>query len=153
MRKIIYYLSEVLFRFRPPIGASRIKMYCVEIVISDALIRTVNLEMELFFYKLQTRLCFKMRADVCLTTDHEKVLKSTAIWIVGTHIFHCISNVSKMFHSVSSQFQETVWKWYAFMGFSNCKNIFFSIFGFGKCQFSYIRSFERQRNVSKASTA
>ena len=42
-----YYLSEVLFLFRSPMGAPRVKMYCDEIVISDAIIRTVNLEMTL----------------------------------------------------------------------------------------------------------
>ena len=37
-----YYLSEVLFLFRSPMGAPRVKMYCDEIVISDAIIRTVK---------------------------------------------------------------------------------------------------------------
>ena len=45
LREMIYYLFEVLFSFRPPMGASRVKMYCDEIFISDAIIRMVNLEM------------------------------------------------------------------------------------------------------------
>ena len=48
MREIIYYLSEVLFWFRPPMGASRVKIYCDEIVISDAIMWTVNQEITLF---------------------------------------------------------------------------------------------------------
>ena len=39
-----YYFYSVL----PSMGASRVKMYCDEIVISDAIIRTVNLDMTLF---------------------------------------------------------------------------------------------------------
>ena len=42
-----YYFYSVL----PSMGASRVKMYCDEIVISDAIIRTANLEMELLHHK------------------------------------------------------------------------------------------------------
>ena len=51
LREIIYHLSEVLFWFRPPMGASRV-MYCDEIVISDVKIWTVNLEMSTTSYLL-----------------------------------------------------------------------------------------------------
>ena len=44
---MIYYLSVVLFWFRPALVDAGVKMYWEEIVISDAITRTVNLEMEL----------------------------------------------------------------------------------------------------------
>ena len=47
LRKIINYLFEVLFGFRSAMVDSRVKMYCDEIVISDAILRRVNLEMTL----------------------------------------------------------------------------------------------------------
>ena len=54
LREIIYHHSEVLFWFGPALvdarvktGAPRVKMYWEKIVISDAITRTVNLEIEL----------------------------------------------------------------------------------------------------------
>ena len=52
LRDIINYLSKVLFWFRPAMGATRVKMYCDEIVISDAIIRTVKLEEMTLFLDL-----------------------------------------------------------------------------------------------------